>query len=233
MEVQVTRGDRVVLWGDSLGKGVVWNEQRGRYGAAPVNAVQIVSEQIGVEIDNRSRFGSTAPRGLELMERELGEGLRADAAIIEFGGNDCNFDWAVIADSPDAQHDPATPPKQYEDALRRMVAVLRARGLRPILMTLPPINAERYFQFLVGDKLNGGNILRWLGDVNRIYRFQEWYSGMAACIARELCVELLDLRALCLARQDFVTRLLCADGLHMNEEGQRFVGNAVVRLLLA
>lgn len=231
--MEVKRGEHVILWGDSLGKGVVWDERRGRYGSTSVNAVQTVSERAGISIENRSRFGFTATRGLELMERDLAAGMRADAAVIEFGGNDSNFDWARISEKPEEQHDPATKPEVYADTLEQMVTLLRAHGIRPILMTLPPINAERYFHFLVGDRLNGANILRWLGDVNHIYRFQELYSATAACVARKMGGELIDLRACCLAAEDFVTRMLCADGLHMNDDGQRFVGDAVAGLLRA
>ena len=229
--MEVRQGEHVILWGDSLGKGVIWNAQRGRYGHVPVNAVQVVAERLGISIENRSRFGSTAPQGLELMEHDLEDGMHADAAVIEFGGNDCNFDWARISDAPEARHDPATPPQCFLDTLRKMVATLRAHKVRPILMTLPPINAERYFHFLA-EKLNRDNILRWLGDVHRIYRFQEMYSAMAARVARELNSDLIDLRSRCLAVPDFVTSLLCADGLHMNEDGQRFAGDAVSNLLL-
>lgn len=225
-------GARVALWGDSLGKGVVWNEGRGRYGSAPVNAVQVAAELLGITVENRSRFGFTAPRGLELMARDLAGGLCVDAAVIEFGGNDCNFDWARISDAPEREHSPATAPDAFADALREMVRLLRDYGVRPVLTTLPPINAERYFRFLVGDRLNGAHILRWLGDVNRIYRFQELYSTTAARVARETGCTLLDLRCRCLAVPDFVTRLLCADGLHMNASGQRFAGEAAAGLLL-
>ena len=109
------------------------------------------------------------------MEKDLAGGMTADAAVIEFGGNDCNFDWQAISDDPDGEHHPNTLPHVFADTLRRMVALLRERGIRPILMTLPPIDAEKYFRFLVGDKLNAANILRWLGDKQRIYRFQEMY----------------------------------------------------------
>lgn len=227
----VKPGEQVILWGDSLGKGVVWNADRGRYGHAETSAAQVVSEELRICINNRSRFGSTAPQGLELMERDLNDGLSADAAVIEFGGNDCNFDWAGISDEPDANHDPVTLPEQYMKTLRVMVSRIREHGIRPILITLPPINAERYFQFLIGDKLNPDHVLRWLGDVHRIYRFQEMYSAIAATVAYELDVGLLDLRRKCLAVPDFITKFLCADGLHMNENGQLFTGQAVIELV--
>lgn len=229
--MEVKPGEQVILWGDSLGKGVVWNADRGRYGHAGTSAAQVVSDQLNICINNRSRFGSTAPQGLELIERDLSDGLSGDVAVIEFGGNDCNFDWASISDTPDAKHDPITLPEQYMETLRAMVRKIREHGIRPIIMTLPPINAERYFQFLVGDKLNPAHVLHWLGDVQRIYRFQEMYSSIAATVAHELDVGLLDLRRKCLAVPDFVTRLLCLDGLHMNQKGQLFSGQAVTELV--
>lgn len=230
--MQLDENQRVILWGDSLGKGVVWNEARGRYGCATVNAVQVAQEALHIRIENRSRFGFTATQGLQLMKRDLSEGMRADLAIVEYGGNDCNYDWAAISDAPQQQHDPATLPEDFLDSLRSMVTMLRSQGIKPVLLTLPPIHAQRYFRFLVGDKLNGGNILRWLGDVEHIYRFQELYSGLIAQVARELDVRLIDLRARCLAVPDFVTRLVCADGLHINEDGQRFAGRAIAELAL-
>ncbi len=226
-------GEKVILFGDSLGKGVTWNEQRRRYGRAEVNAVQIVADKLGIEIENRSRFGATAPQGLELMERDFQKGLQGDAAVIEFGGNDSNYDWAEISKAPDGVHNPVTLPGEYLAAMQKMVACIREREMRPIIMTLPPIHAERYFHFLVGDTLDAKNILSWLGDIQRIYRHQEMYSALAARVAMELGVELLDLRIKCLAIPDFVTRMLCSDGLHMNEDGQAFAGEAVAELVLA
>ena len=229
--MEVRPGEKIVLFGDSLGKGVTWNQQRGRYGRATVSAVQVVAERLGLHIENRSRFGATAPQGLELLERDLANGLKADAAVIEFGGNDSNYDWRRISEAPGERHEPATLPEGYMAAMGEMIHRLRERGIRPIVMTLPPINAERYFHFLVGDRLNPENILSWLGDVQHIYRHQEMYSALAVQVAAEQNAQLLDLRTECLAIPDFVTRLLCVDGLHLNDEGQRFAGKAVIDLV--
>ncbi len=224
--------EHIVLWGDSLGKGVVWNAERARYGYAKLSAASIVERKLCCIIDNRSKFGCTAPMGMELIRQGLTSALTCDAAIIEYGGNDCNFNWAEISERPNEQHRPNTLPEQFRNTLCGMVEMLRSSCIRPILMTLPPINAERYFRFFVGDTLNASSITDWLGDVWQIYRYQEMYSLMIIDVARSLHVQLLDLRSRCLAMPNFIHDYICADGLHLNEQGQVFAGEQLSALAL-
>jgi len=224
--------ETVVVWGDSLAKGVVWNEQRKRLGYSLKTAADVAAEKLGLQVLNRAKFGYTAPQGFAMMERDFAEGITCDTAFLEFGGNDCNFKWAEISEQPTANHSPATPPEVFLSSMRSMVRWLYERGIQPVLMTLPPIDAERYFRFLVGDKLNAKNILRWLGDVHQIYRYQEMYSLLIEKVAREYQVRLLDLRQRCLARNGFIQNMICEDGLHLNEEGQQFVGEQIADLVL-
>lgn len=224
--------ETVVVWGDSLAKGVVWNNERKRLGYSKATAADVAAKRLGIEIVNRAKFGYTAPQGLEMMERDIAEGIVCDAALIEFGGNDCNFKWAEISERPTAHHEPATTPDAFLASMRGMVRWLVKRGIRPVLMTLPPIDAERYFRFLVGDKLNANNILRWLGDVHQIYRYQEMYSLLIEKVAREFQVRLIDLRQRCLAKRGFLKDLICEDGLHLNDEGQQFIGEQIAELVL-
>ena len=113
--------EKVVIWGDSLARGVVWNAQRGRHGYCHKSAAQVAGEKLGLSIENRARFGYTSEQGLDVMQHDLAEGIACDAAVIEFGGNDCNFDWAAISDNPDAKHDPVTTPERFVQTLRTMV----------------------------------------------------------------------------------------------------------------
>lgn len=224
--------DTVVVWGDSLAKGVVWNPQRGRHAYCDCPAIKVAEEKLGMTIVNRAHFGFTAEQGLIRMAQDLEDGLTCDAAVIEFGGNDCNFNWEAISLDPDAPHEPVTPPAQFVDILRRMVQKLIDHGIRPVLMTLPPIDAEKYFRFFVGKKLNGANILKWLGDSHQIYRFHEMYSLLIERVGREFQVNVLDLRTRCLARKGYLKEMLCEDGLHLSEAGQLFVGEQLAEIAI-
>ena len=220
----------VAIWGDSLARGVVWNEQRNRHTLAARTAAEVAGERLGVNVINRARFGFTAPRGLQTLKKDLAEGFACDSAVLEFGGNDCNFDWAAISAEPEKQHDPQTLPDAFTAALSQMIDRLKKVRIRPLLMTLPPIDAERYFRFLVGDRLNPASILKWLGDVQQIYRFQELYSSLIEQVARVKGCALLNVRRECLKNHRMST-FLCADGLHLNENGQRYVGEMIAELI--
>ena len=220
---------KVIVWGDSVAKGVVYDEARGRYVLSPTTAAAIAGEQLGLEIVNRSRMGATVAEGERMMQADLARGLTADMAIIEYGGNDCDFDWRAISEAPDAAHDPKTPAPLFAEKLRGMIATVADAGIEPMLVTLPPIVSGRYFDF-ISRGLDAGHILRWLGDKDHIYRYHERYSVMISRIARECGCRLLDLRGEFLALWNS-ERLFCFDGIHPNEEGQRFMGDAIVRAI--
>lgn len=221
---------KMVIWGDSVAKGVVYDDTRARYVLAKPPAAQIVAEQTGIEVINHARMGSTIEAGLEIQRHDIQSGLQADAAIIEFGGNDCDFDWRAISEAPDARHLPKTPLALFEQKLREMIALAREASMQPLLLTLPPINADRYFDFISKDGLSRDNILRWLGDKNHIYRFHEQYSGLISRVARECSCRLLDVRAAFLSEWRTMD-MLCHDGIHPTPDGQRLIGNYILSTL--
>lgn len=217
-----------IVWGDSVAKGVILDETRGRYSLSPCNAVSIVSEGLGIEIQNRARMGYTSREGMAMMQKDLEKGLRADAAILEFGGNDCDFDWRAISEAPDAHHLPKTTAEEYERNLRQMIGTAKDAGMTPILVNLTPVNAEQYFRFVSQNGLSQENILHWLGDVFQIYRYQESYSMIVSSLARECGCRLLDIRSAFLRVWDCTSTLFCRDGIHPTAEGQRLIGRSIL-----
>ena len=216
-----------VIWGDSLARGVIYDEERRRYRIAPKTAAAYVSEHTGVEIINRARMGMTAKGGLAQMKADLAAGVAGDIAFIEFGGNDSDFDWRAISENPSAAHLPKTPIAEYERDMREMIGIAQERGMGVILCTLPPIISDRYFDFFSEGGLNRENILAWLGDKNKIYRFHERYSLALARISRECGCRLLDLRAAFLEKWD-PNPYYCRDGIHPNTDGQILLGQAAL-----
>ena len=60
-----------VVWGDSLARGVVFDEKRGRYSIAPHPAAELVAQELGIEMTNRSRMGMTTTQGVQKLEKDL------------------------------------------------------------------------------------------------------------------------------------------------------------------
>lgn len=203
------------IWGDSIAKGVVYDEQRGRYAVCRDNCVQRLSRDAGVEVENFSVMGNTTEEGLKRMACQA---LRSgNLAVIEFGGNDCDLDWAAACEHPEVQQRGRVPLERFGENLRAMVRRVREGGMIPALVTPPPLVAQRYFEW-VSRKLDGARILRYLGDVEHIYRWQERYALMIRRVAARENALLLDVRDWFLS-QDRFTDLMCVDGIHPNDRG--------------
>ena len=207
------------VWGDSVMKGVVYDENKSKYTLLSENGADKASRKLGLRLFNRSRMGCTVTNGLQLLttDRQRPEAA-CDAALIEFGGNDCDYDWAQVAAHPEQDHQPKTPLPLFIAQLRDMIDLVRQKGMQPVMMTLPPLHAQRYFDFFTRNGLSGDSILRWLGDVQHIYRWHERYNAAVMRVAQECGCPLADVRDAFLAERDYGD-LLCADGIHPNAKG--------------
>lgn len=219
---------RVGIWGDSVAKGVVLDEKRGRYVLLRENFASSAGVRLGFTIENRAKFGCTVAQGREILKRSLASDPFCDVALLEFGGNDCDFDWREVADAPDGEHVPKTTLAEFAAVYREMVQLLLARGTEVYLMTLPPLDAGRYFAWIVRGGLPATNILRWLGDVQTIYRWHERYNQAVWDLSRETGCAVIDVRRAFLERRDYRT-LLCEDGIHPNEAGHAAIEEVLVR----
>ncbi len=206
------------VWGDSLLAGVVLDEKAGRYSILENNAAASLAKKIGVTIRNNSKFGCTAPKGMKFLTRALEMDTEFSAAILEYGGNDCDFDWAQVAAAPEEEHIPKTPLDEFFRCYADMIACIRAKGIEPVLVSLPPLDAERYFDWITRNGLSRENILSWLGDVQHIYRWHERYSNAVSSLARKYNCHFIDIRDAFLSVHR-PGELMCADGIHPNQKG--------------
>ncbi|MDO4548610.1 MAG: SGNH/GDSL hydrolase family protein [Clostridia bacterium] len=217
----------VQVWGDSILKGVIFNVERGRYSILKQNALSIIGEKLGIELVNKSRMGRTAPEALETMKGESGD-MTNTAVVIELGGNDCDFDWAEVAARPEDEHVCKTPSQKFTSSLEGIINLVRSRSGIPIICTLPPLDAKRYFNWITRDGLSRENILKYICVPERIYRWQEYYSLLAMRVAARMKCDCLPIREAILERlrgED----IWCVDGIHLNQTGHDMMADAVIR----
>ena len=216
------------VWGDSIAKGVIFDEARGRYAICRDNCLLKLSREAGISVENYSVMGQTSDAGLERMC--TGGLTPGRAAVIEYGGNDCDVDWRAISENPEREQFGKVPLERFARNLTEMVKRAREAEMLPVLVTPPPLIAQRYFDW-VRKGLNGENILRYLGDVEHIYRWQENYANQVRALAERLNVKLVDIRNRML-ESGRLEELICVDGIHPNEKGHELIYSAVAPMLI-
>ena len=216
----------LAIWGDSLLKGIIFDEKTSRYKPLKTCSVNLFSKAFPFTVKNNSRFGCTATKALENLQASLNNGLQAEVALLEFGGNDCDYNWSEISRNPEAHHEPHTPFQTFCSTMEKMADLLLSHSIKPVFMNLPPIDGERYYRWISSLKdTDPKAILKWLGgQTDTIYRQQERYSRAMELVAYQKNLPLIDVRDEFLAIHNY-RDYLCLDGIHLNEQGQKVMAD--------
>ena len=201
---------RIAVFGDSLMKGTLPDEQLRYHFHTDLFEAPLAG--LHAEVTNKSVFGATSRKGVTLVQRDLARGHR--------------YDWALV------DHDPVVLADEFRANMAAIVQMLREAGIRPIFTTLPPIDEVKYLACIDHNGASAAGVMQWLGDVRRIYRTQERYSGLVRTIADELDVPCVDPRERFLDGGD--PRALNADdGIHLSEAGYRLFYKTLIEQVRA
>lgn len=218
---------KFMVSGDSISKGVIFDEGKSKYTILKDNYITVLQSKLNGIIRNTARFGNTIIKGISKLRNDVLND-HPDIVLIEYGGNDCDFNWNEIAKSPDVEHQPKTDFETFENKLKETLSFLKSNKIIPVLMTLPPLNADRYLKWISNnDPLAETNILKYIGSVTKIYWWQEKYSSAIIKIAEETHTKWIDVRGAFLQYPDF-TKFLCLDGIHPNEDGHKIIANKII-----
>ena len=219
-----------VLYGDSISKGVIYDESKEKYVLLDECYPNLLQCRLKGVVYNAARFGNTILRAAGKLQNDVLK-RKPDIVIIEFGGNDCDFKWEEIADDPQGNHQPNTDFNIFQKSLKSLIELLKSTGIIPVLMTIPPLDADRYFKWISKNSgIIGEKILSWLGSVSKIYWWQERYNSAILNIAQETRTRWIDIRSAFLKSPDF-RQLLCIDGIHPNEKGHRVIAEKIIEYI--
>ena len=213
---------RIEFFGDSIIRGALW--ENGKFRLRTGRDFPELQAQ-GFEVRNNAQIGATVYKGAKALERRLPELDKHTLVILGFGGNDCNFDWQAISEDPTGAHLPKVLLQDFRQRYARLVSKVQATGARVALVSLVPLDTEKFFAFISQDR-NPEAILQWLGDKSILYRWHENYDRMVEQLARDMECALIDVRDGFLTRHDFAT-LLGPDGIHPTEAGYAIVDEAI------
>ncbi|MDD4816013.1 MAG: SGNH/GDSL hydrolase family protein [Clostridia bacterium] len=223
----------VTILGDSLGKGM--KIENGRPQKLKTNAVEILEKHYNIEINNNSCFGQTLKRIFEKnMVEDYLQAVNADrrnVVVFAVGGNDADFNWQAVAQSPYENQDPKTLEKEFENILLNLISKLKSKNIEVWICGIPPVNSENYFKNVIKKVADGDKVMQFFGgDISNIQRHQELYNMILFKVAMKCGCKFLDIRSPFLKIRNTL-EFYAEDGVHPNEKGQEIIANQIIKIL--
>ena len=211
---------KLVVFGDSILKGVITIPDSGKlFDVTENDSLSLAQKELGFELDNRSIYGNITSKGLVKLQKFFDKGETADFCIIEFGSNDCDYDWGTLIQK--------VPLEQYLENLKQMVNLCRANKVTPLMMGLIPYVCNDWFKTIIKGQ-DEAAILNFLGGKpETLGKNQLVYKNAQADFVKKNNVQFLDPWELFQGHKE----LMCYDGIHPNENGYQKLSQAWVSFL--
>ena len=220
----------VIVWGDSILKGIISSEDLTQIRPSEINALQMAGEKLAIEINNKSIYGAHIIKLQSTQTKNLKKGLTADIALIESGTNDCDYEWNDVCIKPFSEITQKVPLADFKRIASEMVDTSRENKITPVLVTAPDL-AIPYWKEYITRGLDKEKIAQFIGhDPYVLLRNQEEYMEALRQIAKEKNVQLIDMRVEFRKTSDPMS-LMCKDGVHPNIEGHKLMADVFVKLL--
>ncbi|MGM9837603.1 MAG: SGNH/GDSL hydrolase family protein [Paludibacteraceae bacterium] len=217
----------IVVLGDSISRGIVLKENH--YSILDTGFVDQCANELQLDIQNFSRMGSTVTRGLQILEQRKEAVAQSDITVLEYGGNDSDFFWTDIAETPEKRHIPKTGLVQFRSTYTQMIQRIRELGSVPVMLSLPLMDGTKFFEFTTRtmSAIEREHILAWLGgQLERIRNYHDMYNLEIFRLAQEMRVPMVDITTPFLDNRDY-TRYICADGIHPSQEGHNLIAHKI------
>ena len=219
----------VIVWGDSILKGIISSEDLTQIRPSEINALQMAGEKLAIEINNKSIYGAHIIKLQSTQTKNLNKGLTADIALIESGTNDCDYEWNDVCTKPFSEITQKVPLADFKRIASEMVDTSRENKTTPVLVTAPDL-AIPYWKEYITRGLDKEKIAQFIGhDPYVLLRNQEEYMEALRQIAKEKNVQLIDMRVEFRKTSDPMS-LMCKDGVHPNIEGHKLMADVFVKL---
>ena len=211
---------KIVVFGDSILKGVITIPNSGKlFDTTENDSLSLAQKELGFELDNRSIYGNITSKGLIKLQKFFEKGGEADFCIIEFGSNDCDYDWGTLVQK--------VPLAEYLDNLAAMVKLCREHKVTPLMMGLIPYVCDDWYQTIIKGQ-NEAAILDFLGGSSEtLGKNQLIYKDAQADFVQKNNVQFLDPWTIFEGHKE----LMCYDGIHPNEKGYELLSKAWIKFL--
>lgn len=211
---------KLVVFGDSILKGVITVPGSSKlFDTTENDSLSLAQKELGFELDNRSIYGNITSKGLVKLQKFFEKGGQADFCIIEFGSNDCDYDWGSLVQK--------VPLEQYLENLTAMVKLCRDNKVTPLMMGLIPYVCDDWFKTIIKGQ-NEAAILDFLGgSPEQLGKNQLIYKNAQADFVQKNNVQFLDPWTIFEGHKEY----MCFDGIHPNEKGYKLLSKAWIKFL--
>ncbi len=211
---------KLVVFGDSILKGVITIPNSGKlFDTTENDSLSLAQKELGFELDNRSIYGNITSKGLIKLQKFFEKGGEADFCIIEFGSNDCDYDWGTLVQK--------VPLAEYLENLAAMVKLCREHKVTPLMMGLIPYVCDDWYQTIIKGQ-NEAAILDFLGgSPETLGKNQLIYKNAQSDFVQKNNVQFLDPWTIFEGHKE----LMCYDGIHPNEKGYELLSKAWIKFL--
>lgn len=155
-----------------------------------------------------------------------------DKTIIIQPESGLQFNWRAIAADPSGRHESNIDLVAYKALYINKIAQARARGLEPVLVSLPVMDENRYFAFITRgmSMQERKNLLYWLGGkTERLRNIHELYNLALFRLAATQCVHIIDITSPMLATPNY-SELLEQNGVTLSEAGESLVNAEMMKV---
>ena len=214
---------KVSVFGDSILKGVQPDPLRRRYCVNDSMGLSAIANRYGISVQNFSKLGCTITKAWFYVQKMFSR-IDADMVLMNFGGNNCDFNWSSIAESPMGIHAPNTEIGEFSSTYGRIVDHVKARRRLPVLSTLVPVQKDKYIDYICRrDNLDRKNVNLWMENNSiDLDSLQGTYSDAVRSVAASREIPVLDLRSAFLS-QGNPDAFMSEDGIHPNARGQKLI----------
>ena len=211
---------KLVVFGDSILKGVITipNSEK-LFDTTENDSLSLAQKELGFELDNRSIYGNITSKGLVKLQKFYEKGGEADFCVIEFGSNDCDYDWGTLVQK--------VPLEDYLANLAAMIKLCRDHKVTPLMMGLIPYVCDDWFKTIIKGQ-DEKAILDFLGGTpETLGKNQLIYKNAQADFVQKNNVQFLDPWTIFEGHKE----LMCFDGIHPNEKGYELLSKAWIKFL--
>jgi lysophospholipase L1-like esterase len=213
--------DPVCIIGDSITGGVVYLSDSCRYTHCPDSFINLLGAETGTEMKNHSKFGCTVTSALSRIEK-FGDDISAcPYTVVMLGGNDSDFDWPAVAETPEQPHECKTPMADFMRLYEALIGKIKEFGSNPVLLNMIPVDGRRYFKWFSKNS-DPDALMRFLHGTESIEHWNEMYNLAVMKTAAKLSLPLLDVRSAFLCTRYF-NGLFSEDGIHPSIAGHRAI----------